>query len=191
MLCASGGLTFGLRPNASGLRTGPNHTLCRKSVKTFWSNLVLSFVSMRLLLQKVTNASVTVDDQIIGSIGEGYLVFLCIQKGDAVSAVDWLIEKVLHLRLYATAEGENKATLLEKGGEILLVSQFTLAARMDRGTKPDFTDAAAGPEAKPLYEYAIDACRRAGVKKVETGIFGASMLVQLTNDGPYTLWLER
>lgn len=146
---------------------------------------------MRLLLQKVIQASVTVDNQLIGSIGEGYLLFLGVQKGDTTQKADWLVHKILSMRLFSVSEGETMQNILEKGAEILVVSQFTLAARIDHGTKPDFTDAASGSEAEPFYEYFISCLRAAGVSRVATGQFGALMSVELINNGPYTLWLDR
>ncbi|UPA22324.1 D-tyrosyl-tRNA(Tyr) deacylase [Candidatus Peribacteria bacterium] len=145
---------------------------------------------MRLLLQKVSKARVIVDKETIGSIQDGYVLFLGVLHGDTAAQADWLADKVLSLRLYATEEGDNKQTILEHGGSILLVSQFTLAAQTDRGTKPDYGYAAPGPVAEPLYLHFAEALRSRGIL-VETGRFGAFMSVELTNEGPYTLWLDR
>ncbi len=191
MLCASGGLTFGLRPNASGLRTGLHHSAYQKDVKKCSTKSVLCFLPMRLLLQKVSMASVSVDRQVVGSIEEGYLLFLGVQRGDTTEKADWLVRKILSLRLFSADAGDHSATIMDHKGQILVVSQFTLAARMDRGTKPDFTDALPGPDAKPIYEYFVEQLRQAGVEKVATGQFGAFMQVSLMNEGPYTLWLDR
>lgn len=145
---------------------------------------------MRILLQKVSQARVSVDTQVIGSIQGGYVLFVGVLKGDTATQADWLVEKILSLRLYPTVDGENKATILEQGGGILVISQFTLAAKTDRGTKPDYGEAAPGPDAEPLYAYFVEALRTKGVR-VETGQFGAFMSVDLTNEGPYTLWFDR
>lgn len=145
---------------------------------------------MRILLQKVSQARVSVDNQVIGSIQDGYVLFVGVLKGDTATQADWLVEKILSLRLFSTADGQNKATILEEGGSILIISQFTLAAKTDRGTKPDYGEAASGPDAEPLYTYVVQALRTKGVQ-VETGQFGAFMSVDLTNEGPYTLWFDR
>lgn len=141
---------------------------------------------MRLLLQRVASASVTVDGNRVRSIGEGYLVFLGVMKGDGKEQARWLAEKILKLKLF----DDNTADILQKSGSILVVSQFTLGAHIGSGTKPDFGQAAAAPYAKPLYEFFVSVLRES-VLTVETGIFGAMMQVSLTNSGPYTLWLDR
>ncbi|HVW66341.1 MAG TPA: D-aminoacyl-tRNA deacylase [Candidatus Peribacteraceae bacterium] len=141
---------------------------------------------MRLLLQRVTQASVSVDEKVVGAIDEGYLVFLGVVKGDGEAQAVWLAEKIIKLKLFE----ENSMDIVQKGGSILVVSQFTLAAQIESGTKPDFSKAAAGPAARPLYELFVQTLRDRGIA-VETGVFGAMMQVSLTNSGPFTLCFDR
>ncbi len=141
---------------------------------------------MRILLQRVTSAVVSVDGNAVGKIGRGYLLFLCVMRGDAEAQADWLAEKVCGLRLFDGPDGKiNDQSLLDVGGDVLVISQFPLAGR------PGYTRAAASEEGERLYNYFIQKMRSLEVKKVETGVFGASMQVALTNDGPVTLLLER
>lgn len=148
--------------------------------------------SMRLVLQRVSQASVSVDGKIVGSIGPGYLILLCILRGDTALQAQWLAEKVTKLRLFDSSEGKvNDRSLLDIGGEILVISQFTLAADIQKGNRPDYTAAAAPEEANILYEYFMEKLRELQVKRVSSGLFGAMMSVQLTNDGPVTLTLEK
>jgi len=147
---------------------------------------------MRILLQRVTSAVVSVDGNAVGKIGRGYLLFLCVMRGDAEAQADWLAEKVCGLRLFDGPDGKiNDQSLLDVGGEVLVISQFTLAGDVSKGRRPDYTQAAASEEGERLYNYFIQKMRSLEVKKVETGVFGASMQVALTNDGPVTLLLER
>ena len=147
---------------------------------------------MRLLLQRVTAASVTVDGKTVGSIGRGHLLFLGIMHGDTDEQGKWLAEKVIKLRLFDGEDGTiNDRSVLDIGGEILVVSQFTLAGKAEKGNRPDYTGAAKPDEAKKLYESFVAYLRNLGIKKVETGVFGAHMMVELVNDGPVTLVLER
>ncbi len=147
---------------------------------------------MRILLQRVSRATVRVDGNIIGSIGRGYVLFLGVMEGDREEQAAWLSEKVTKLRLFDGDDGKiNDRSVLEIGGEILVVSQFTLAGDTSKGNRPDYTTAANPDRAKPLYEYFVDCLRRAGAAKVATGSFGAMMAVELVNDGPVTLWMER
>ncbi len=147
---------------------------------------------MRLLLQRVTSASVTVDGKTVGSISRGYLLFLGVMQGDTDEQGKWLAEKVPKLRLFDGEDGTiNDRSLIDMGGEILVVSEFTLAGKTEKGNRPDYTSAAKPDEAKTLYASFVEKLRLLGVKKVETGVFGASMAVELVNDGPVTLVLER
>jgi len=149
-------------------------------------------LSMRLLLQKVTSASVSVSDSVVGEIGQGYLLFLGVMEGDSESQADKLAEKAVNLRLFDGDNGKiNDRSLLDISGEALVVSQFTLAGDLKKGNRPDYTAAADSASAKKLYEYFIEKLKSLGVKKVEAGEFGAYMQVSLTNDGPVTLWLEK
>jgi len=147
---------------------------------------------MRILLQKVSQAQVNIDDEIVGQVGEGYLLFLGVMQCDTEEQADWLARKVSNVRLFDGESGKiNDRSILDVRGEILLVSQFTLAGRLDKGNRPDYTQAASPEDAKKLYEYFADALRSIGVSKVEMGRFGAMMQVSLTNEGPVTLQLER
>lgn len=147
---------------------------------------------MRILLQRVASASVTVDDKTVGSIRRGYLLFLGVMQGDTDAQAEWLAEKVTKLRLFDGDDGTiNDRSLLDIGGDSLVVSQFTLAGKTEKGNRPDYTGAAKPDDAKKLYASFVAHLRSLGVTKVETGVFGAHMTVALVNDGPVTLVLER
>ncbi|MDO8469300.1 MAG: D-aminoacyl-tRNA deacylase [Candidatus Peribacter sp.] len=147
---------------------------------------------MRLVLQRVSSASVSIDGQIVGEIGRGYVILLCVMQGDTSLQAQWLAEKIVKLRLFDNPNGKvNDQSVLDIVGQILVISQFTLAGDTQKGNRPDYT-AAAGPEdAKILYEYFMKKLRELNVAKVESGRFGAMMHVQLINDGPVTLILEK
>jgi len=145
---------------------------------------------MRLLLQRVRRASVTVAGETVGEIGHGILLFIGITRGDTPADADWLAKKAAGLRIFEDDEGRMNRSLLELGGEALVVSQFTLYADCRKGRRPGF-DAAGDPaEAETLYEYFVGRMKAEGVKKVATGRFGADMLVSLENDGPATFLLS-
>ena len=147
---------------------------------------------MKLLLQKVTQASVTVDEEIIGQIGIGYVLFIGIVSGDTSAQAELLAEKVVKLRLFDSKEGKiNDLSILDTEGDILVVSQFTLAGSTQKGNRPDYSAAAAPEDAKVLYEYFIRKLEQLGVANVHTGQFGAYMDVHILNDGPVTLMFER
>ena len=144
---------------------------------------------MRAVVQRVASASVSVDGTITGEIGAGLLVLLGVAKGDSPAAAAFLAEKVAHLRIFGDETGKMNRSLLDTGGAMLIVSQFTLYGDCRKGRRPSF-DAAAPPElARSLYEHFIAAARSLGVP-VRTGIFQASMRVALVNDGPVTLIVE-
>ena len=145
---------------------------------------------MRLLLQRVRRASVTVAGETVGEIGHGILLFIGITRGDSPADADWLAKKAAGLRIFEDDEGKMNRSLLELGGEALVVSQFTLYADCRKGRRPGF-DAAGDPaEAENLYEYFVGRMKAEGVAKVATGRFGADMLVSLENDGPATFLLS-
>ena len=147
---------------------------------------------MRLILQKVTEASVSVDGEIVGQIDAGYLLFLGILHGDTAAQAELIAEKIVKTRLFDSADGKiNDQSILDTGGSILVVSQFTLAGRLEKGNRPDYSQAESPDAAKVLYEYFIRKLEQLGVAKVESGEFGAYMVVTLKNDGPVTLILER
>ncbi len=144
---------------------------------------------MRALLQRVTHASVTVDGQIVGQIGHGLLILLGVGHNDSEAQVKVLSEKIAHLRIFGDDEGKMNRSLLDIGGEVLVVSQFTLYADTRRGRRPGFTDAAPPSLAEPLVERFKDALAAYGLM-VEGGVFGAYMQVEMVNDGPVTIWLD-
>ena len=144
---------------------------------------------MRAVLQRVTQAQVDVEGKTVGKIGPGLLVLLGIAPGDTTQQAEWLAEKIISLRLFSDEAGKMNLSLIDTRGEILVVSQFTLYGDCQKGRRPSFTGAAPPNVAEPLYVHFIDACRMLGIK-TEAGIFGASMQVSLTNDGPVTMLLE-
>ncbi len=145
---------------------------------------------MRVLLQRVSEASVSVAGQEIGRCGNGLLLLIGIKAGDSSAEVHYLAEKCLQLRIFADAEGKMNRSLLDIGGEILAISQFTLYADTRKGRRPSFIEAAAPEISEPLYELFVQELRAAGVR-VATGQFGAEMAVSLVNDGPVTILLEK
>jgi D-aminoacyl-tRNA deacylase len=146
---------------------------------------------LKIVLQRVKNASVSVDGERISEIGPGLLLLAGVAKGDGEAEANWLAEKVAGLRVFADREGKINLDIRETGGEILAVSQFTLLADIRKGKRPSFVGAAAPGEAEPLFDYFCEKLREAGVQRVKTGWFGAMMDVALTNDGPVTIVLER
>jgi len=144
---------------------------------------------MRALLQRVSRASVTVDGKVVGKIGRGLLVLLGVGVGNGEAQVKFLADKIVHLRIFGDDEGKMNRSLLDTGGEVLVVSQFTLYADMRRGRRPSFTNAAPPSIAEPLVERFKDAIAAYGLT-VADGVFGAYMEVELLNDGPVTIWLD-
>ena len=144
---------------------------------------------MRALLQRVSRASVTVDGNVVGQIGQGLLVLLGVGQEDSEVEVKTLADKIVHLRIFGDDEGKMNRSLLDVGGEVLVVSQFTLYADVRKGRRPSFTDAAPPSLAEPLVERFKDALATYGLK-VEGGVFGAYMEVELINSGPVTIWLD-
>ncbi len=144
---------------------------------------------MRVLLQRVSKASVTVEERIVGQIEYGFLILLGIGQDDSEIHVKQLTDKIIHLRVFADDEGKMNRSLLDSGGQALVVSQFTLYADMRKGRRPSFVNAAAPALAEPLVERFKEALVAHGIH-VESGVFGADMNVELVNDGPVTLWLD-
>ena len=144
---------------------------------------------MRALIQRVADASVTVEGRTIGRIGPGLLVLVCAMQGDDESAAEKLAARVAKLRIFRDEAGRMNRSLLEMDGAALVVSQFTLAADTRSGNRPGFSSAAAPDRGRALYECFTEALRALG-PQVETGQFGAAMQVALTNDGPVTIWLD-
>jgi D-aminoacyl-tRNA deacylase len=146
---------------------------------------------LKIVLQRVKNASVSVDSALISEIGAGLLLLVGVAKGDGEAEADWLAEKVAGLRVFADGEGKMNLGVQEAGGEVLAVSQFTLLADTRKGKRPSFVAAAPPEEAEMLFDYFCEKLRATGVSSVKTGSFGAMMDVALTNDGPVTIVLER
>lgn len=144
---------------------------------------------MKVVIQRVSQAGVTVDGQVIGSIGNGYLVLLGVAQGDDRATVERIVKKMLGLRIFADENGKTNLSIKDVNGELLVVSQFTLCADTKHGNRPSFTTAASPVLANELYEYFIELCK-AQIPKVEHGSFGADMKVDLVNDGPFTIILE-
>jgi D-tyrosyl-tRNA(Tyr) deacylase len=145
---------------------------------------------MRVLLQRVSRASVTVDGQVISKIGAGLLILAGVGHGDGEPQAELLAEKVANLRIFEDAQGKTNLSVLDVRGEAIVVSQFTLYADARKGRRPSFTDAAPPEAAEPLVERFMELLRSHGVP-TQTGKFGAHMEVEIHNDGPVTVWLER
>ena len=145
---------------------------------------------MRALIQRVSHASVTVEGECVGKIEKGLLVLLGVGPQDTEKQADFLAEKCANLRIFVDEKDKMNLSLLDIGGEMLVVSQFTLYADCRKGRRPSFVNAAAPAEADRLYEYFQQSVKNAGVAKVEHGKFGASMQVELLNNGPVTIMLD-
>jgi D-aminoacyl-tRNA deacylase len=145
---------------------------------------------MRVVLQRVSRASVTIDGRVAGAIDRGFCLLVGFTHGDTTAQVDWMAEKVAGLRLFSDAEGKMNLGLADVGGAVLIVSQFTLYGDASKGRRPSFIDAARPEVAVPLYEGFLATLRARGLA-VAAGEFGADMLVEIHNDGPVTLILER
>jgi len=145
---------------------------------------------MRALLQRVSRASVTVDDKVISQIGKGLVVLLGVGHGDGQEQVTFLAEKIANLRIFEDDQGRTNLSILDVKGEAIVVSQFTLYADSRKGRRPSFTDAALPDVAEPLVNRFAELLREHGVP-TQTGQFGAHMLVKIHNDGPVTIWLEK
>ncbi len=145
---------------------------------------------MKALVQRVKKASVSVDGEVIGEIGNGLLVFIGVTHGDTEEDAAYLAEKIAHLRIFRDENDKMNLSLLDIGGGALVVSQFTLYGDCRKGRRPGFSDAAEPELADRLYEKFVELLRLQGVRQVETGRFAADMLVKLENDGPVTLMLE-
>lgn len=145
---------------------------------------------MKLVVQRVKYASVEVDEKTVGEIDNGFLVLIGIKVGDTKEQADYLVKKVCNLRVFSDENGKMNLSLKDVSGQLLIVSQFTLYGNCNDGNRPSFTDSARPEDAIPLYEYFCNECAKKGIE-VQKGIFGADMKVQLLNDGPVTLVIER
>lgn len=145
---------------------------------------------MRVLIQRVTQGSVSVGGEVVGAIDRGYVLLVGVGRDDTEAVADKLAEKVANLRLFPDERGRFDRSLLDVGGGALVIPQFTLYGDTAKGRRPSFDQAAAPGVAEPLYEYFARKLQDLGVRRVETGRFGASMAVSLCNDGPVTVWVE-
>ena len=145
---------------------------------------------MRAVVQRVTKSSVSVDGEIKGSVGKGFNVLLGVMQGDGEAQAELLAAKIAKLRVFEDENCKMNKSVLDIGGEILVISQFTLCADIKKGNRPSFTDSAAPDEANRLYEYFCSKLLENGVSKVETGVFAADMAVEISNDGPVTIIMD-
>jgi D-tyrosyl-tRNA(Tyr) deacylase len=145
---------------------------------------------MRLCIQRVSEASVSAEGRITGSIGQGLLVLLGVGRGDTRETADALSDKLVNLRIFGDAEGKMNLSIKDAGGAVLMVSQFTLYADTAKGNRPGFSEAAPPEQGKDLFEYFCQVIKNK-LGRVETGVFGAHMRVRMVNDGPVTILLEK
>jgi D-tyrosyl-tRNA(Tyr) deacylase len=145
---------------------------------------------MRAVIQRVQKGQVTVEGRTIGAIGPGLVILLGAGQGDGQTEADRLAVKIANLRIFADAEGKTNLSILDVGGEALVISQFTLYADCRKGRRPSFVHAAAPDVAAPLVDHFVERLRQAGVRRIELGEFGAMMLVEIHNDGPFTIVLD-
>ena len=145
---------------------------------------------MKVVIQRVMRASVTIDGQLHSSIGEGMMILVGIQADDCDEDIEWLTGKICNLRIFDDENGVMNRSIHEAGGDILAVSQFTLMARTKKGNRPSYIDAAKPEISVPLYEQFVDALSREMGKEVKTGVFGADMKVELLNNGPVTIIID-
>ena len=144
---------------------------------------------MRAVVQRVTDADVSVDSKITGKIGKGFVILLGVEDGDSEADADYLVEKITGLRVFEDSEGKMNLSMMDVGGELLSVSQFTLLADARKGRRPSFVKAARPEEANRLYRYFNEKVREKGIRVAE-GVFQAEMLVRINNDGPVTIVID-
>ncbi len=145
---------------------------------------------MRILIQRVKRASVTIENNERREIGQGMCVLIGVTHGDDTAKADWLAEKMTGLRIFADDNGKINLSLKDIDGEVLLVSQFSLYASCEKGRRPGFTNAAKPEEAEKLYDYFVEKVKSMGLKNIQTGQFGAEMTVEIINDGPLTFIID-
>jgi D-tyrosyl-tRNA(Tyr) deacylase len=146
---------------------------------------------LRIVVQRVKRVSVTVEGEVISGIGQGLLLLVGVAQGDGEAEADWLAAKIASLRIMGDGEGKMNRSVMDVGGAVLVVSQFTLLADTRKGKRPSFVGAAPPGEAERLFDYFCGQLREAGVDRIKTGRFGAMMEVALVNDGPVTIVMER
>ena len=145
---------------------------------------------MRIVIQRVREASVKINDKIVGEIQQGLLVLLGIEHVDSELDADYLIQKLIHLRIFGDDEGKMNLSVSDISGDLLIVSQFTLFADTKKGNRPSFIRSARPEQARPLYDYFLSQLNKSFSGKIENGVFGANMLVELINDGPVTIIID-
>ncbi|PSR05010.1 MAG: D-tyrosyl-tRNA(Tyr) deacylase [Bacteroidetes bacterium SW_11_45_7] len=145
---------------------------------------------MRALLQRVKQASVTVEEEVKSSIGKGLLIFIGIENEDGQEDIEWLTRKILNMRIFDDENGDMNKSVMDVDGEMLVISQFTLHARVKKGNRPSYIDAAKPDVSVPLYEQFVNQLEKESGKKIGIGEFGAMMDVGLINDGPVTIWMD-
>jgi D-tyrosyl-tRNA(Tyr) deacylase len=144
---------------------------------------------MKFVIQRVTHASVTVDNEVIGKINKGFMVLIGVEDADTIAIADKMVSKLVNMRVFEDENGKMNLALKDVGGELLLISQFTLYADCKKGNRPSFTGAGKPDYANEMYEYIIEKCKN-DIEVVEKGEFGADMKVELLNDGPVTIILD-
>ena len=145
---------------------------------------------MRVVIQRVSEASVTVNKNVVGQIDEGLLVFLGVEAADTQEDIDWLVNKTLNLRIFNDTDGVMNSSLVDTNGQMLVISQFTLMASTKKGNRPSYVKAAKHTHAIPMYEAFCQKVEEALGKKIQRGVFGADMKVALVNDGPVTIQID-
>lgn len=145
---------------------------------------------MKAVIQRVISSDVKIDGEAVGEIGKGFMILLGVMAGDTEGDADKLIKKIPNLRIFEDENGKMNLSCLDIGGEVLVVSQFTLCADCSHGRRPSFINSAPPEEANRLYEYFVEKLKESGISRVETGRFGADMKVSLINDGPVTILLD-
>lgn len=145
---------------------------------------------MRIVIQRVREASVKINDEIVGEIQQGLLVLLGIEHVDSELDADYLIQKLIHLRIFGDDEGKMNLSVSDISGDLLIVSQFTLFADTKKGNRPSFIRSARPEQARPLYDYFLSQLNKSFSGKIENGVFGANMQVELINDGPVTIIMD-
>ena len=152
--------------------------------------LLTIFVNMRVVIQRVSKASVSISDRVTASIGRGLMVFVGIEEADTTEDIDWLSNKIVHLRIFNDNNGVMNLSILDTGGDLIVVSQFTLHAKTKKGNRPSYIKAAIPEKAIPIYNQFVTRLSQLLQKPVMTGEFGAMMLVEIHNDGPVTIIID-